>query len=69
MDSGVTLRFTSDTQCTLHTSFKGPGTGTHSVSGNQVSTTLGKGTYVFVMNGNLLEGSLLGAGVSLAKRE
>ena len=69
MDNGVTLRFTSDTRCKLHTSFMGSGTGTYSVSGNQVSVTLGKDTYVFLMNGNLMEGNLFGAGVSLAKQE
>ena len=69
MDSNVKLTFTSDTDCKLKTSFMGSGPCTYSVSGSQVSVTVDRKTYVFVINGNLMEGNLFGAGVGLAKQE
>jgi hypothetical protein len=64
--SDVAISFTSDTDCTV--SVSGTSSGTYSVSGDQVSVMVGGDTFVFQVSGDVMEGTLWGAPVSLARQ-
>jgi hypothetical protein len=64
--SDVTISFTSDIDCTV--SATGTSSGTYATSGDQVEVRVGGEAFVFQVDGDVMQGTLWGAPVSLAKQ-